>query len=48
VSEFLKFMKNRTGAVLIAFTAFTNEDGEQIYARYEMIILYDIVALMSR
>ena len=28
-------MKNRTGAVFIAFGAYTNEDGEQAYARYE-------------
>ena len=33
VTEFLKFMKCQTGAVFIAFAAYTNVDGEQIYAR---------------
>jgi hypothetical protein len=46
--EFLKFMKNRTGVAFIAFTAFNNEDGQQTYGRYEIINLYDIVALMSQ
>jgi hypothetical protein len=48
MTEFLKFMKKRTGAVFIAFAAFTNEDGQQAYGRYEIINLYDVVALMSR
>jgi hypothetical protein len=34
VTDFLKFMNHRTGAVFIAFASYTNEDGEQIYARY--------------
>ena len=33
VTEFLKFMKHWTGAVFIVFTAYTNVEGEQIYAR---------------
>jgi hypothetical protein len=33
VTNFLKFMNNQTGAVFIAFAAYTNEDGEQTYAR---------------
>jgi hypothetical protein len=33
VTDFLKFIKHRTGAVFIAFAAYTNEDGEQSYAR---------------
>ena len=33
VTEFLKFINNRTGAVFIAFAAYTNEEGEQTYAR---------------
>jgi hypothetical protein len=33
VTDFLKFMNHRTGAVFIAFAAYNNEDGEQIYAR---------------
>lgn len=33
VTEFLKIMKHRTGANIIAFAAYTNEDGEQTYAR---------------
>jgi hypothetical protein len=28
-------MKNQTGAVFIAFAAYANEDGEQMYAWYE-------------
>ncbi len=28
-------MKHRTGAVFIAFAAYTNEDGEQTYARFD-------------
>jgi hypothetical protein len=28
-------MKHRTGAVFIAFAAYTNEDGEQTYARQD-------------
>ncbi|KIM73061.1 hypothetical protein PILCRDRAFT_15545 [Piloderma croceum F 1598] len=36
VTEFLKFMKSQAGAVFIAFAAYTNEDSEQTYARYEM------------
>ena len=48
MTEFLKFMKSRAGAVFIAFAAYTNEDSEQTYARYEIINLHDIVALMSR
>jgi hypothetical protein len=35
VTDFLKFMNHRTGAVFIAFGAYTNEDGEQTYARSE-------------
>ncbi|KIM72740.1 hypothetical protein PILCRDRAFT_15871 [Piloderma croceum F 1598] len=35
VTDFLKFMNNRTGAVFIAFAAYNNEHGEQTYARYE-------------
>jgi len=34
VTDFLKHMKHRTGAVFIAFAAYTNEDGEQTYARF--------------
>ena len=37
--DFLKFIKHRTGAVIIAFSAYTNEDGEQLYARYEYTVL---------
>ena len=33
VCDFLKFIKHRTGASFIAFAAYTNEEGEQIYAR---------------
>jgi hypothetical protein len=33
VTDFLKFINHRTGAVFIAFGAYTNEDGKQIYAR---------------
>jgi len=33
VTDFLKFMKHRTGAGFITFAAYTNEDGEQTYAR---------------
>ena len=33
VSDFLKFIKHRTGASFIAFAAYTNEEGEQTYAR---------------
>ena len=33
VTDFLKFMNHRTGARFIAFAAYTNEDGEQTYAR---------------
>ena len=33
VTEFLKIMKHRTGANIIAFAAYTNEDREQMYAR---------------
>jgi hypothetical protein len=33
VTDFLKFIKHQTGAVFIAFAAYTNEDGEQSYAR---------------
>ena len=33
VTEFLKFMKRWTGAIFITFAAYTNVDGEQIYAR---------------
>ena len=30
--DFLKYINHRTGAVIIAFAAYTNEDGEQSYA----------------
>ena len=33
VTDFLKFMNHRTGAVFIAFAAFTDEDGQQQYGR---------------
>lgn len=33
VTDFLKYMKQQTGAVFIAFAAYTNADGEQTYAR---------------
>jgi hypothetical protein len=33
VTDFLKYMNHRTGAVFIAFTAFNDEDGKQAYAR---------------
>jgi hypothetical protein len=46
VTEFLKFMNSRTGAVFIAFTAYTNEDGQQIYARHEIVNRCDIIALI--
>lgn len=35
VTDFLKYMNHRTGAVFIAFAAYTNEDGEQTYARWD-------------
>ena len=35
VTGFLKFINHRTGAVFIAFAAYTNVDGEQTYARYK-------------
>ena len=41
-------MKTRTGAVFIAFSAYTNEDGQQTYARYDIINLHAIVTLMSQ
>jgi hypothetical protein len=37
VTDFLKFINHRTGAMFIAFGAYTNEDGEQTYARYEHV-----------
>ena len=33
VTDFLKFINHRTGAVCIAFAAYTDVDGEQTYAR---------------
>ena len=33
VTDFLKYMKHRTGTVFIAFVAYTNADGEQTHAR---------------
>jgi hypothetical protein len=33
VTDFLKFINHRTGAAFIAFAAYTNEDGQQTYAR---------------
>ncbi|KAI0245915.1 hypothetical protein BJV78DRAFT_1158275 [Lactifluus subvellereus] len=35
VANFLNTMKTRTGAVFIAFTTFTNENGKQKYSQYE-------------
>ncbi|KIM71806.1 hypothetical protein PILCRDRAFT_16709, partial [Piloderma croceum F 1598] len=35
ITDFLKYINHRTGAVFIAFTAYTNKEGEQTYARYE-------------
>ena len=37
VTNFLKHMKNRTGATFIAFAAYTNADGKQTYARFSNI-----------
>jgi hypothetical protein len=33
VTDFLKFINHQTGVVFIAFAAYTNEDGQQIYGR---------------
>jgi hypothetical protein len=46
VTDFLKFMNSRTGAVFIAFAAYTNDDGQQTYARHEIVNRCDIIALI--
>ena len=33
ITDFFKFINHRTGAVFIAFAAYTDEDGEQTYGR---------------
>ncbi|KAI0246681.1 hypothetical protein BJV78DRAFT_1157702 [Lactifluus subvellereus] len=40
VAQFFKNMKDRTGAVFIAFVAFPTEDGDQTYGRYECLIIW--------
>jgi hypothetical protein len=47
VTEFLKFMNDRTGAVFIALAAFTNEEGEQTYGRQGISGRYEFITLIS-
>jgi len=47
VTDFLKHIKHRTGAVFIALAAYTNEDGEQTYARFDHNFHSDVSAFMS-
>jgi len=46
VTEFLKFMNSWTGAVFIAFAAYTNEDGQQAYARHDIVDHSNIIVLI--
>jgi hypothetical protein len=45
VTDFLKYINHRTGAAFIAFAAYTNEDGQQTYARYDYDLFCKIIAL---
>ena len=47
VTEFLKFMNSRTGAVFIAFAAYTNEDGQQTYGRHDIVDCFNTIGLIS-
>ena len=42
VTDFLKFMKSRTGTLFIVFGAYTNEDGEQSLGRYAQCVVFGI------
>ena len=42
VTDFLKFMKSRTGASFIVFGVYTNEDGEQSFGQYAQCVLFGI------
>ncbi|KAI0244968.1 hypothetical protein BJV78DRAFT_1289901 [Lactifluus subvellereus] len=44
VARFFKNMKDRTGAVFIAFVAFPTEDGDQTYGCHELLE-FDMMAI---